>query len=104
MRKQSHLTEAKRKQFGAFLRRMRVANRIPLREAAKSIGHISFGGLAAIERGEPYKITMPFLMGVSDAYGIDYDSLCFRAERVPHDIYYKLVKNIRLWERVRDME
>lgn len=104
MRKQSHLTKSKRKSFGDYLRRTRIACEMPLRVAAESIGCISFSALAAIERGDSYKISMGFLRAVSEAYGVNYDALCIRAERVPQDVYYKLVRNPRLWDAVREME
>lgn len=103
MKKQTHLTAAKRLSFGRYCKRLRETSGLTLRAASKQIGCISFSGLYAIEQGESFKIGMDLLAGMTKAYNCDYDALCLKAERMPKDVYYKILGKPELYAMIRGL-
>lgn len=87
-----------RKRFGKYIKDLR--GEMTLRDAGEKIG-IPFGMLACIERGEPTKIEMDFLYKAAEVYGVGVDEMCIHAQRIPKDVYYKIVENPSLWESIR---
>jgi transcriptional regulator with XRE-family HTH domain len=90
-----------RKRFGKYLRKLR--GKMPLRAAAEFL-RTPFGMIACIERGEPVKISMDFLDIVAKFYGVDIDEVCGHAQRIPQDVYWKIVNNPQLVEVIRNLE
>lgn len=101
MKKQVHLTAEKRKTFGTLMKNLRIFSKLSLRESAEKMGCISFSALSSIERGRPAKISMEFLRCAAELYCADYDTLCVHAERIPRDVYYKLIAKPELFDVVR---
>lgn len=87
-----------RRRFGRYLRKLR--GDVPLRAASEFL-KIPFGMIACIERGEPVKISMDFLYNAAEFYGVEVDDMCEMAQRIPQDIFYKIVDNRKLWKHIR---
>jgi len=93
----------KRKAFGAFLRDKRISLKFSVRKASRLI-NIPFGVYASIERGEKVKIRMSMLSAAANLYSVPVDELCAMCERVPQDVFYKIIRNPELLAIVRAYE
>lgn len=107
MQKRGHMKKnilsSKRKEFGQLIRKKRQELGLTLHDVA-GFCNSPFGSLAAIERGEVVKIPMRLIHSLSVLYAMDYDQLCEKAERIPEDIYYKIVRNPQLFSVIRSIE
>lgn len=90
-----------RKRFGKYIRGLR--GEMTLREAGEAL-KMPFGMIACIERGEPVKIGMDFLYAAAELYGVSVDDMCEQAQRIPQDVFYKIVDNFHLVPIIRNME
>lgn len=82
-------------------KKARYDKRVAINVAAKAIG-IAQSHLHAIENGKKPKPKMPVLYKIADYYGIPPDRVCLSAERVPSDIFYKIVANQELLQIIRN--
>lgn len=67
------------KQFGIYLKKLRLDRKMSLREVEK-IGKISNAYLSQVERGERNIPTLKILSRVAKAYGVEVGELIKRAE------------------------
>lgn len=89
--------------FKEMIRDARIKSGLPLRVAAKQIG-ISIGYLNDLESGRALRPKMKFIYAMAGLYGLPIDVLCIAAERIPQDVFYKIVKNPSLLEKVRSIK
>lgn len=84
-------------------KKARYDKRVAINVAAKEIG-IAQSHLHAIEKGKKLKPKMDILYRIAEYYGIPSDKVCLSAERVPSDIFYKIVANQELLQIIRNYE
>ena len=65
---------------------------------------ISASYLSDIEHDRPVRMKMDTLQKISNAYGINYDEILVAAERIPPDVYWKIVRNPDLLSIIRSYE
>lgn len=86
--------------FQEIIKIERVRRGLTIEEAANKM-EISRSILHRLETSDDRKPKMDELKLLSNFYEIGYDDLCFAAERVPEDVYYKLAKSRELYDVVR---
>ncbi len=79
----------------------RKKSNLSIRAAAKNIG-FSPSYLFSIEGGNVKKLKMKYIYAAANVYGIDPDELCYASERIPQDVFYKLLRCQKLIGVVRD--
>ena len=90
--------------FAELIKKRRISADLTLAKASKQIG-ISIGYLNDLEQGRALRPKMKYIYAMAGLYGLDIDVLCVTAERVPQDVFYKIIKNpdlldvIRAWEK-----
>ena len=89
--------------FAEMLKQGRENLGVTLEVASKNFG-ISISYLSDFENGRATKIKMDFIYAAANFYGLDVDSLCIAAGKLPKDIYYKLTNNPKLFEDVRNLK
>jgi len=94
--------EDKMNKFQEMIKIERVKRGLTLMEAAHgmAMSHSTLGRLETDER----KPKMDELRLMANFYNISYDDLCFAAERLPEDIYYKAVRSKALQKVIRQFE
>lgn len=97
----STIDDKKLRDFGAFLKNRRVSLGYSVRKAARLID-VPFGVLASIERGERAKIRMEMLEKIASLYDVDMDGLCIMCERIPRQVFYKIIRNPELLSVIRE--
>jgi transcriptional regulator with XRE-family HTH domain len=86
--------------FAELIKNRRLSGGFTLAKAAKQIG-ISIGYLNDLEQGRALRPKMKYIYAMAGLYGIDTDVLCVTAERVPQDVFYKIIKNPELIDLIR---
>lgn len=86
--------------FGEILKEGRERLGLTQLQASEKLG-ISPQYLSDHECGRITKPKMDFLRNTSILYGIPYDDLCFLSERIPRDIFDKIIKYRELYSVVR---
>lgn len=74
---------------------------VTTRKAAKNIG-LSIAYLNDLEHGRATKPKMKYLYSIASYYGLDFDILCIAAERIPQDVYYKVIRCPELFAIIRN--
>lgn len=87
--------------FSEIIKNAREKSNIPLRLAAKNIG-ISIGYLNDLERGRALRPKMKYIYAMAGFYALDIDELCLSAERIPQDVFYKIIRRPELLNIVRN--
>jgi transcriptional regulator with XRE-family HTH domain len=87
--------------FSQMLKDGRKRQEMTLTEAANLFG-ISVSYLSEIENNLKQYRKMDFIYKAANIYGMNSDILCLSAERVPTDVFNKLVKNPQLLEVIRN--
>lgn len=93
----------KLKTLGKLLRSEREKISMPLRDVAK-ICKISFGALSKLERAETPRPPIDLLQRLAVLYDIEADNLIILAEKIPPDVYWKIVSNPSLVKTIRNIE
>lgn len=78
----------------------RASSGLPIRKAAKAIG-LSPSYLHDIEMGRANKLKMKYIYAAANVYGISPDVICAAAERIPQDVFYKIIRCPELLEVIR---
>jgi transcriptional regulator with XRE-family HTH domain len=74
---------------------------LSIRAASKAIG-LSPSYLFLIEKGSVKKLKMKFLSAAADLYNVDFDVLCKASERIPTDVFYKILRCPELINIIRN--
>ena len=93
----------KRQRFGHHLLKLRKHNGYTVREVGAFIG-LPYGTYAKMERGEHVKIKVEAVEKLEKLYQIDNDYLHTLCERIPQDVFYKLVDHPGLLTNIINME
>lgn len=93
----------KRKAFGGLLKDCRIKGGFTVRKVAEII-EAPFGVLASIERGEEVKLKMRYIESLCALYNLNLDQICIQLERVPTEIFYKIIDSPKLLEIIRNYE
>lgn len=87
--------------LGEALKSAREKNGYTLKKSAKHIG-LSISYLNGLEQGHAHKPKMKYLYAAAGFYGIPIDELCIAAERIPQDVFYKIIAHPELLQIIRD--
>lgn len=98
---QKKISMEKRAKFGAFIKSHRKKNKYALRDVGR-LCNIDYSLLAKIEKGKEVKIRMEYIERLSILFAVDYDNLCAMIDRIPEDIFWKIVHNPELLNVIRD--
>lgn len=85
------------------LRYARSLKRVTLQEASENAG-CSLPFLALLEKGTTTKPKIELLNKLADYYGLSRDTLILEAERLPEDVYWKIIKNPSLLNIIREFD
>jgi len=88
--------------FAEMMADGRARRGVTLEYASKYIG-ISLPYLCDYEKGRALSVKMDVIYKAAELYGIDVDSLCIAAGRLPKDVYYKLTAYPHLFAAVRQL-
>jgi transcriptional regulator with XRE-family HTH domain len=86
--------------FAELIKNRRLSGGFTLSKAAKQIG-ISIGYLNDLEQGRALRPKMKYIYAMAGLYGVSIDEICIAAERVPQDVFYKIIKNPDLLDVIR---
>lgn len=86
-----------------MLKNSREAVGYTLSEACERIG-ISVTYLWELETGKRKRPKIGTLQKIADVYGVSPDVVIRSAEKIPPDVYWKIIHNPRLVEVIRNME
>lgn len=89
--------------FADLIKKHRKNRKLSLNAAAKLMG-IGVSHLHYLEKGATKKPKMETLYKIMVFYGLDVDATCREVQRIPMDVYYKIVNNPDLVKVIRDLE
>lgn len=89
--------------FGKMIRKSRQDMGLNIRIAASKIG-ISYAYLSKLETGICQKPKMDILYKIVDFYALPLDKACIAAQRVPKDVFYKIINHPELIHVIREYE
>lgn len=87
--------------LGELLKKHRKVTRLTLREASRKLD-ISVGYLSDMENGRIPRPKMNRIYDLADLYGINIDTICIAATRIPTDAFFKVVRCPALLEVIRN--
>lgn len=82
------------------LKTLRKASKLSLRAASKQCG-CSFQYLQKLESGESIRPAMDLLYTLASVYDFAADTLILEAEKIPSDVYWKIIRNPELLAQIR---
>ena len=89
--------------FGSIIKRGREHLGISLEKASQQL-NISPSYLSDFENERARKIKMDFLYQCAEFYGLNVDELCISANKIPKDIYFKVLEHPHLFEKIREIK
>ncbi len=89
--------------FAQTIKESRISAGFTLKFCSEHLG-ISIGYLNDLEQGRALRPKMNVIYAMSGLYGIPLDDLCIVADRIPQDVYYKIIRQPELLKVVRDYE
>ena len=89
--------------FNEMIKNGRENLGVTLSEASQNFG-MSIGYLSDFENGRVKKIKMDFIYACAEFYGLSADDLCIAANRIPKDIFYKIVNNPSIFSAIRNLK
>ena len=90
-------------ELGRTLRERRKELGLNLQDIEKT-AHINFSNIAKLERAEVKRPKIDVLEKLSKRYSLDLDWLVVHANKIPKDVYWKIVENPKLVKIIREME
>ena len=87
--------------LGKLLKNARISNGLTLQRVADYIG-ISTPYLSDLENGKALRPKIEILQKCAEYLGIEADDLIIAAEKIPPDVYWKIVHNPHLLDVVRN--
>lgn len=86
--------------FADTIKQSRQSAGFTLKFCAENLG-ISIGYLNDLEQGRALRPKMKVIYAMAGLYGIAIDDLCLSAERIPQDVFYKIIRCPELLDVVR---
>lgn len=86
--------------FAEIIKSQRHSVGFTLKFCAENLG-ISIGYLNDLEQGRALRPKMKVIYAMAGLYGVPIDDLCLAAERIPQDVFYKIIRCPELLEVVR---
>jgi len=90
-------------QLGKKLRESRESIGLSVRHVSKLL-NASFGNVAKLERGEYSRPPIKMLQGMCEIYGLEADEIIVQAEKIPPDVYWRIIRNPSLLNVIRSYE
>jgi len=82
-------------------KKARYNKRVAINIAAKAL-KIAPSHLHVIETGKKPRPKMDIIYKIAEYYGVPLDKVCLSAERIPKDIFYKIIANQELLQIIRN--
>lgn len=89
--------------LGDIVKNPRIAAGLTLQDVAKHTG-LSIGYLSEIENGKVLRPKMKPLRDIAGFLCINQDEIIMAAQRIPEDVYWKIVRNPELVKIIRAYE
>lgn len=86
-----------------YVKSLRVKRGYTLSYVCSRIG-ISISHLHDIENGNQKRPKLDVLRSISDFYNVDEDNLISLAQKIPRDVYWKIVNNPQLIQMIRECD
>lgn len=86
--------------FAEIIKESRLKAGFTFKFCAENLG-ISIGYLNDLEQGRALRPKMKVIYAMAGLYGVPIDDLCLSAERIPQDVFYKIIRYPELLETVR---
>jgi transcriptional regulator with XRE-family HTH domain len=87
--------------FAEIIKESRNKAGFTLKFCAENLG-ISIGYLNDLEQSRALRPKMKVIYAMAGLYGIPLDDLCLSAERIPQDVFYKIIRCPELLKIVRN--
>lgn len=91
------------KKLSTLIKEARERHNLTLAEASKCSG-ISLGYLHDLESGKATRPKIDILSKIAYCLNISADDLIIAAEKVPQDVYWKIVRNPQILNIIRNLE
>lgn len=88
-------------QLAAMIKKARKAKDVSLHLAAIESG-VPATMLHYLETGKTIHPKMDVVRKISDYFALPYDDVCIAAQRIPEDVFYKIIDNPKILPFIRE--